>query len=288
MKLLPIALAVLACSALAAEEAEKKTVFTGGVGSFPNLGSCEMTFNAGWKDVVNAGQIQVKVVTDDQAIKVLATGANVGAANALLPVEGEFLSLIDPNTLQPKAMEQTEKRQGKVLLSAVQFGDGVVSVKKSLNPGGDEEALGYEAEFKTARAFDLVSGALFIRSLPLTEVGEEYTIAIVPQSTPQPFTVKVVGKEPYEYQGEEISAIKLTITPAKADIFTDKSAEKEDEDKEKSPEKTKESAIKEQFKGALGAVTAWISDDDRRLPLEASVEVKPIGAVSVKLVEFNQ
>lgn len=278
---------------VSADDVAKKpsrTLFAGGPGSFPHLESCEMTFNAGWKDVVNAGQIKVNVVASGDSIRVLAHGGNVGAARAILPVEGEFLTVVNPATLEPRAMEQTEKRQGKVLLSSVQFGEGKVSVSKSLNPGEGEETLEYAAEYVTKRAFDLVSAALFLRSQPLDKVGETYSLVIVPQSSPQPFTVTVVGKEKYEYNGEMIDAIKLSVTPdeeltwstAKPENGAEKPAAAEPTESEK-----REDEMKEKFKGALGAINGWVSDDERRLPLEASVEVKPIGAVSVKLVEFK-
>jgi hypothetical protein len=252
-------------------------------GSFAPLPACEMTFDAGWKDIAKAGQVKVTVVPAGDTIKVLAKGADVGAAAALLPIEGEYAGVIDAATLLPKAMEQTEKRKGSVLISAVDFSGGKVTANKTLKPASGEE-IKVTKENVVAPAFDLVSAALFIRSQPLKEVGESYVLAIAPQSSPKPLTITVVERGKYTYNGNSVDAIKLELkqTPFKPT--------KEEADKEVAAAKggSLSDKTKEAFKGHVSSLSAWISDDDKRLPLEISVDIAPIGAVGAKLVEFKQ
>ena len=252
-------------------------------GSFAPLPACEMTFDAGWKDIAKAGQVKVTVVPAGDTIKVLAKGADVGAAAALLPLEGEYAGVIDAATLLPKAMEHTEKRKGSVLISAVDFSGGKVTANKTLKPANGEE-IKVIKENAVSPAFDLVSAALFIRSQPLKEVGESYVLAIAPQSSPKPLTITVVERAKYTYNGNSIDAIKLELkqTPY---VLT-----KEETEKQAAAAKSGSLSdkTKEAFKGNVSSLTAWISDDDKRLPLEISVDIAPIGAVGAKLVEFKQ
>ncbi len=275
MNQLTLAAVALSLSLIPATHADwKEKVTATGPGSHPMLPNCEMTFNAGWKDVVNAGQVKVTLVNEGDSIKVMGKGANVGAANALLPVEGEFLSLIDASNLLPKAMEQTEKRSGDVMLVEVQFGDQVTT-SKTLNAGGEE--LKFNAQYPVPNSFDLVSAGLFLRSQPLNEVGESYTVPMVVQSSPKLVTVKVVEKGTYDFNGESLEAAKVEVT---FEGIQDKALLE--------TAKKNEDATKKKFSGSMTSVFGWISLDDRRLPLEVGVEIQPIGMVSAKLTQYTE
>jgi hypothetical protein len=261
-----------------------KSLSANGPGSFSPMPACEMTFDAGWKDIAKAGQIKVSILPSGDSIKVMGQGADVGAAAAILPVEGEFVSLIDAATLLPKLSEQTQKRKDSVLLSQVDFSGGKVSSTKSLKVGGTGEEVKHAKQLMVPKAYDLISAALFLRSQPLKEVGESYTIAVVPQSSAKPLTAKVVERGKYSYNGNMIDAIKVEVAPAAFKPTAEEEAKaKADAANESLKDKTKEI-----FKGTLSSVYAWISDDADRLPLEISVNITPIGAVGAKLVEFKK
>ncbi len=265
-----------------------KTVFAGPAGSFPSLGSCKMAFEVSWKDKLEAGQIQVELIHSSETTQVLATGNTTGTTHALLPVKGEFSSLIDSATLTTRAMEQTETRRERILISSVEIDDGTVQIKKKLKLGTADAEIKLSPEYKTEiPVFDIISAALFIRSQPLIEPGESYTLVVIPKSTPGPFTVTVIGREQREYQDKMTNCIKLEVSPSRARWRTTGSESVEVKEAQ-SETVTLTQDIKKRFQGSIGKCTVWISDDEYRLPLEATVEIAPIGEVAIELVQFEK
>ena len=270
--------------ASAQEPSWVKLLTPSGPGGVAPLPACEMTFDAGWKDIAKAGQIKVTLVPAGDSIKVMGQGADVGAAAALLPIQGEFVSLIDAATLTSKLSEQTQKRKDSVLLSQVDYSGGKVVSTKSLKVGGTGEEVKFSKDMQVPKAFDLIAAGLFLRSQPLKAVGESYTIAVVPQSSAKPLTATVTEKGKYNYNGKMIDAVKVEVKPTAFTPTPEEAAKaKEAEANASLKDKTKEI-----FKGSLSTVYAWISDDADHLPLEISVDIKPIGAVGAKLVEFKK
>jgi len=254
------------------------------------LESCEVGYKISWNDILDAGEFRININRTEEAIEILATGATAGAAQALLPIEGEFGSLIDSTSLQTKAMEQTEKRKDKWQKSSVEIDGSNIRISKSLKMGNADAEIKLSPLYRTVHpVFDLISAGLFIRSQALSDPGETYTLLVVPKTTPGPFTVTVIGKEMREYQGDKIRSIKLEIKPDRAKWRLSEPGKGTEESMEKKSEiVTLTQFIQKRFHGRLGKCTVWISDDELRLPFDATIELAPFGEISIELVDYKK
>ncbi len=259
-------LALCASGALSvqAEEPEwKSKVSEIKAGDFPMLPSCEITFNMGWKDVVNAAQMKLTFVAGDQ-IKTNAKSGSIGSARSLFAYDSEFVSLVDGSSLTPIAVEQSETDPFATDTYEVAFTDGMIknqwnTIPKDTSKEKEERSRTYELP----NAFDIISAALYIRSQKLAD-GESHSVIVFPYRDPYLVTVTVGGRGKKTFEGAEIDALRLDVKASKIekdgslDPLTDK----------------------------VKSASFWLSDDDRRLPLGLNIEIIA-GTAEVALAEFK-
>ncbi len=238
-------------------------------GDFPALPAADFTFKVGWKDVVNAGSIEVSLNDDGERLRILGKGGTVGAARQVFPYEGEFASVVDKATLKPLLLEQTADRPEEKISYQTEFTETAITTTVLKEPKKPKED---EAKVKpiTVKSFheaalDPLSAGLYVRSQPLEEIGEQYSLLVFSRTGYYlvNFTVKSKGKR--NWRDEEVDAIEIDLSGNR--VLSRDNLE----------------SLPEEFKRA----SLWVTDDELRLPIEVSAEFDPFGSISCFLEEFT-
>lgn len=266
MKRLAIALVLFSVGSLPAAEPEWKSELTTTTpGSHPQLAPSSLDLQLSWKGIVNSGKIRIDFAPKDAkkpgAYVIRSSASSLGAASALFPYRSDFWSEIDPQSLKPRLFHAVETDSDETTTTKNRhFSDRVEcdEVSKALK-GGLETSK--SRVFRFAPVYEMFSAMLFIRSQKLDE-GDKIALVINPFGTPYLLRVKVEAKESHMEQ----SAIRLTVGMRKID--------------------TKTLELKP-YKKLKNDATLWLSDDDKRVPIEFRAAVF-IGDVRATLSSYQK
>lgn len=279
---------LLGAAPLSAKEKKKKvddswkeTITALPPGDFPLLEPCTMVFNVSWNGVLKAGQADVEFVRAEKgdykgAIETRAHARSTGVARVLWPYDADLRSWVDPETLRPIFVTQTEKDRKKQTDHETKFIGNFVFNKRVRTPLTqpeegkervkieDEEEIRERVYESEQRINDLFSSVLYVRSLPLQEDGESYRMITFPFDGRYLIQLTQEGREKFKHHGKEVDAVKFDIEVHKV-LLSDRLKE-----------------VGEKIKKA----TVWMSDDDLRLPLEIRAEIF-VGSVRATLMEHR-
>ena len=251
-----------------ADDSWKEDVMTGPPGEFPMLEPCQMTFNVGWNGVLKAGQADVVFDRAKEgelagSIEAKAKARSTGAARLLWKYDGTHQSNLDPDTLRPVFISQKEVERKETVTYDTEFmGDFVFNKRVTTKKDGEAETK--DRVFEYPGMYDLISSVLYIRSQPMEKEGETYKLITFPFDNPYLITLTQLGKDPRKFEGKTIDAIKFDL-----DI-----------------QKINKNGSLKSYKDKIKSATVWISDDDRRLPLELRSEVF-VGSIRATLAKYE-
>ncbi|MFT5465280.1 MAG: hypothetical protein ACI8UO_000368 [Verrucomicrobiales bacterium] len=263
------------------DESWKETVTTTPAGDFPMLDPCSLIFNVSWNGVVKAGQadIDITVAKDGDhpgAIETRARARSTGVARVIWPYTADLHSWVDPKSLRPIYVTQTEADRSKQTEHETKFIGDFVFNKRVRTPLSapeegkervkieDEEEITERVYETPQRINDLFSSVLYVRSMPLDEDGKTFRMITCPFDGRYLVELTQEGREKFKYQGKQINAVKFDITVSK--VMKNESLKE----------------IGEKIKKA----TVWMSDDELRLPLEIRAEIF-VGSVRATLMEHR-
>ncbi len=233
------------------------------------LPPCLLTYKVSWNGVLKAGQADVLFQPDQphQVLKVSATARSTGPARLLWSYDAVQTSWIDQTRLLPTKIVQIEEDRRETNSYKTEFVGDFAFNKWVTTP----KVEGVDLEDRDQRIFeqpamhDLVSAALYLRSQPLDEIGQQFNLVTFPFRDPYLVMLTLEGREPRKFDGEKVDAIKFDLKLSKV---------------------TKDGTLRSQEE-KLQSATIWLTDDERRLPLELRSEIF-VGSVRAALVGFHK
>lgn len=241
-------------------------VNAGAPGAFPPPRAFKAIYRFSWSDV-EAARAEVATSGSDASGEIVTrvTGRTEGFARALYQVDATHVAVADRHTLRPLRLDQTEVEARKHKSAHVDFSavgaertTEVIDKKSAHSPKTDHRTK----SFRFPGMFDMHSGLLYIRSLPLA-AGDKYTFITMTAGNPYLASVEVIGRGALKAANKQYPAIECAIGLSKIN--------KRDE---LEPHKS--------FKSAH----VWLSDDSDRLILKAEAQVF-IGTVTLDLVSVS-
>tara|TARA_R110002096_G_scaffold100173_12_gene222047 strand:+ start:4709 stop:5662 length:954 start_codon:yes stop_codon:yes gene_type:complete len=246
----------------------KSRVMTSPPGEFPLLPPCLLTFNVNWNGLVKAGQADAVFRYDESASRLIVTAKarSTGPARLLWAYDANQTTWIDTERLLPIKVSQVEDDRRETNIYNTEFvGDFAFNQWTTEAKSDESESIERkERIFEQAAMHDLVSAALYLRSQPLDELGQEFALVTFPFRDPYLVLLTLSAKEKRKFDGEKIDAIKFDVQLSKVD----------------------EEGRLESQRDKFHSASVWLSDDERRLPLELRSEIF-IGSVRASLVDFT-
>ncbi|MEM1293950.1 MAG: DUF3108 domain-containing protein [Verrucomicrobiota bacterium] len=245
----------------------KAKVTTAPPGEFPLLPPCLLTFNVNWNGLVKAGQADAVFRYNDDTSNLIVTAKarSTGPARLLWAYDANQTTWIDTENLRPIKVSQVEDDRRETNIYNTEF-IGDFAFNKWTTEAKNEESESIERKeriFEQAAMHDLVSAALYLRSQPLDELGQEFALVTFPFRDPYLVLLKLAAREKRKFSGEKIDTLKFDVQLSKVDEMGDLESQQD----------------------KFHSASVWLSDDDRRLPLELRSEIF-IGSVRASLVDF--
>ncbi len=244
-------------------------VDTGAPGTFPAPRPFTASYAVSWGGL-QAAHVETRCTMTDAGETQLFVKANTtGLARSLYTLDATHRSVVNPKTLHPIRLEQSEDTSGRKVTAHVDFLPDE-AVRSAYDPGkkGKDAATGKEPGKSRTRhypypnLYDMNSALLYVRSLPMHD-GDERTLAIMTANSPYLATIKVLGHSHVHVHAGSYAAIECSVA-----------LEKINKNGELEPRKG--------FKSAH----AWISDDADRLLVKVEAQVF-VGAVSLELEKVD-
>jgi hypothetical protein len=185
-----------------------------------------------------------------------------GLVRALWKFDATHTSIVDANTLRPRAMKQIENVRSKKTITSLSFDPSGVTSSEAETPG--RNAGPKIRRFDFPDLFDLYSALLYLRSQPLQDRSVQ-RIVVYPATSAYLATVTVVGRERFTGPTGTYNSIKLDLQLSKIG-----------ENRELQPHR--------KFRRG----TVWLSDDADRLLLRIQAQIF-VGTVFAELqsVKFD-
>lgn len=228
-------------------------------GEHANLRPVSLEYTLDWNNRVNAGRVDIAIVSDGTGKKKFvgdASGRSTGFARVLFPYDFRARSIVDQDSLRPLTFQLSEKDRSEENNYDIIFESKrqiYTTTSKQKN-----ETLSATSRFKFDFGQDVLSSAFYLRSQPLKD-GDSITMLVTPFNRPYLATFKVVGRESHEVKGTTYEAIRLDANVGKVEAdLTIKSYEK------------------------IKRTTLWFTDDEYRIPLEMQAHLT-FGYVSARL-----
>jgi hypothetical protein len=231
-------------------------------GSFPPLRSCRGTYAFSWGGVVAASG-EARFTRDASGSYVgEAHGGTQGLARMMWRYDVTHRASVS-SALRPIEMQQTDTERNKIVRVTNTFaGDSVSSLRTDSK---NDKKPPKTKHFAFPELYDLSSAFLYLRSQPLTQ-NATYRVVVFPETSPYLATLTVTGRDKLRVHAGTFNAIKIDVQLNKI---------------------TKAMALEphKKFKRA----TAWISDDQDRIPLRIEAAVF-VGTVSAELqtISFDE
>jgi hypothetical protein len=229
-------------------------------GAFAPLRPLKANYDFGWGGL-KAGRAEVDFSRSKTGQYLLGVkGASIGAARALWKMDSNSTSVVQPKSLLPVEVVQTEVYSDETRKTTVVFGPE--SVSRTRETKSVDEGSGKTKRFKFAPVHDLHSALLFARSQPL-EKGDKVRVVVYPAADAYLAELEVLGRENVKAANSSWHAIKLGLKLQKIN-------------------KKMELEPHKKFKKAA----AWLSDDADRMLLKVECEVM-IGKVWMELSSYQ-
>jgi hypothetical protein len=228
-------------------------------GGFPPLRPVTLNYQCGWAGLT-AGHVdaQFSRVTADTC-ELDATAATTGLARALWRMDATHMARGNLLTLKPLTMRQQEVYRSQTVRTELDFDDdGVERLRVSTNDKNPARRKRYDFP----NLYDLQTALLYVRSQKL-ETGDVYRIVVYPGTAPYLATVTVLGRERIKVKAGSYPAIKLDLR-----------LERVMRDMTLAPH------------GKFKRGTAWLSDDQDRLPLRLNAQIF-VGSVWLELAKVQ-
>jgi hypothetical protein len=217
-----------------------------GPGRFNVLPAAHLTYRFGWSGI-RAARADIHFYSPSRnLIRLEATGGTIGFPRTLFKLDVYHQSTADKTTLRPIRFVQEERYRNETIKTTVNFAATGLSGIREKMPS-DRPAK--PNVFKFSPVFDLETALLWVRSQPL-QTGDTESLVVWASNAPYLATVKVVGKDTLEIQGERKRAIKLDL-------------------KIKGIDKSMQLKEHKLFKSGRG----WLSDDNQRVPLRIEADI---------------
>lgn len=217
-----------------------------GPGSFSEPPSMHLVYRFGWSGI-QAAMADVHFFSPTRnTFEVEASGGTSGFPRTLFRLDVYHQAMENKVTLRPIHFFQEETYRSETVKTNVDFeADQVTGLREKIPDNHPPKPN----VFKFSPVFDLTTALLWVRSQPLKD-GDTESIVVWASNAPYLATVKVLGRDTINVDGQKQNAIKLDLRLKKID---------------------KKMQLKEHklFKGGRG----WLSDDDKRIPLRIEADV---------------
>lgn len=234
-------------------------------GGHPAIPPSTLDFTLSWKGMVKAGTLRMefapKGVKKPGVVVIKSTASSLGAAATIFPYSHNYWSEISPRTLGSSYFHATVNDGEESVVTTNRYTAGNVDVREVATVTGTGAVNTQAFAFPHGPARDMFSAILYIRSQKLNP-GEEYTLLLIPFTSPYLLNVKVEAKE--KHHGRD--ALRLSFGLRKID-------------------RTTHALVP--YKKLKKPVTLWLSDDADRVPLELRAAVY-IGDVRAVLTNFSK
>jgi hypothetical protein len=261
MKLILLFL-VAAVSLGQAEETWRSRVKPEQAGDFPPVKPFRAEFRFGWSNVVSAASAYARMYYKGDKIVTEVTGGTRGLARTLWSLDARHRAETKLSDFMPVSFSQSEVyAKKKVNTEAVAKPDGLWYIRRVVSDPANKPKW---KRVKVEPVRDIVSGMLFMRSLPLKD-GDRIGLIAFPGDSPFLCEVLVEKRETVKVGGKPVKAIKMSFQLQRIDMSHD-------------------NQLVTHGKFRSGAV--WVSDDENRIPLRAEVQIF-VGYVYGELVSIN-
>jgi hypothetical protein len=257
--LLFLAAAISLCPA---EETWRSRVKPDRPGDFPPVRPFRAEFRFGWSNVVEAARARASISYEGNKAITTVTGGTRGIARSLWSLTARHRAETSLRDFSPLFVSQSETyAKKKVFTEMVAKPDGLWYIRRVPTDPGNRPRW---KRLKVAPARDIVSGMLFLRSLPLRD-GDRIGLISFPGDSPFLCEVLVEKRETIKSGGRPVKAIRLSFKLQRIDTGRDNQLVAH---------------------GKFRSGTVWVSDDENRVPLRAEVQIF-IGYVYGELVSIT-
>lgn len=228
---------------------------------FPAIEPFKATYQFGWEGV-RAGSAAVRLNKGEHGSRTItATGGPNRLIRKLWEYQASYFGEAGPNGEVPSWFHMDEKISKGDLLSVALFDqDSVFSCHRLLSESKPWEQTALPG------VRDLFAAMLFVRSQPLMD-GDQIRLSVFPDQGPYLVDLKVMGRDMVTIMGSQVKAIRFSVSIQSIQTRGHKTGSLEPHKKFRS-----------------GRV--WMSDDERRIPLRAEVDVF-IGAVFGEMTKIT-
>jgi len=228
-------------------------------GAFPPPRPVKLEYLCGWAGLT-AGHVAAEFSRPGAGVCELeASAATTGLARALWRLDATHDARANALTLKPISVRQKEVYRAQTVRTELDFDDaGVERFRESTadhNPARRKR-------FQFPNLYDLQAALLYLRSQKLP-TGQVYRIVVYPGTAPYLATVTVLGRERIKVKAGSYPAIKMDLRLEKI---------------------TGEMSLEPHGKFKHG--TAWLSDDESRLPLRVTAQIF-VGSVWAELEKVD-
>jgi len=251
-----------AISLCPAEETWRSRVQPEQAGDFPLVRPFKAEYRFGWSNVVEAARARASMSYDGNKVVTDVTGGTRGLARTLWSLTARHHAETSLGQFLPIAFSQSEVyAKKKVVTEVVAKPDGLWFIRRVPTDPANQPKW---KRVKVAPVRDIVSGMLFMRSLPLKD-GDRVGLIAFPGDSPFLCEVQVEKRETVQVAGQPVKAIKMTFQLQRIDM-------------------SHGNQLVAHGKFRSGAV--WVSDDENRIPVRAEVQIF-VGYVYGELVSVT-
>jgi hypothetical protein len=230
-----------------------------GPGPFPPMREVKLTYECGWTGV-KAGDVVAQFSRPAPSECLLSgTASTSGLARVLWRMNATHEARGNLDTLKPLSVRQSEIYKYQTIRTELDYDDqGVARLRTSTA----EKTPAKRKRYDFPGLYDLQTALLYIRSQKLAN-GDVYRLVVYPGTAAYLATVTVEGRDKIKVNAGEYPAIRLDLK-----------LERVNPDMTLAPH------------GKFKRATAWISDDDDRLPLRMNAQIF-VGSVWVELTKVE-
>jgi hypothetical protein len=228
-------------------------------GGFPPLRPVKLQYQCGWAGLT-AGEVEAWFLRPSPEVCVLrVTASTTGMARALWRLDATHEARGSVGTLKPLSVRQKEVYRAQTVRTELDFdAAGVSRFRESTADKNPARRKRYEFP----NLYDIQTALLYVRSQKL-QTGQVFHLVVYPASNPYLATVTVLGRERLKVKAGTYPAIKVDLRLQKV-----------------TPD------LKLEPHGKFKRATAWLSDDEDRLPLRMNAQIF-VGNVWVELEKME-
>ncbi len=233
-------------------------------GPFAAVPDFKAKFGFGWSGI-QAAEATTVLKHEGKYLHVKVEGGSTGMARSLWQLDAVHDAYIDAKTLRPVSVDQLEKYSDRSVVSTIRYTPEQVWYMRDVSVDKGKKARW--KSIKIPNVFDILSAVIFVRSMPLNN-GDKIRLICFPDSSPFVGQVNVLGRETIQAMGKSVNAIHVRMDISKI---------------ETSHGKIDKVVAYSKFKSG----EVWISDDDRRIPLKARVNIF-VGYIYGEIISYDK